>query len=144
MYKFAKCIESPDLQSRICLFYMIKTLNAPLLTLPYIWELGTWYNQADASSLGSDSGPGDSKQQGWRRIRSDHGPAVMAAASGFQWQQRQLFWGSVQCPTSEDLAVQAMESVSAWQLWWWLHRTSSAECFGCGSCPVVCLPSFTS
>ncbi|XDA75577.1 hypothetical protein R6Z07F_005741 [Ovis aries] len=35
----------------------------------------------------------------------------MAAASGFQWQQRQLFWGSVQCPASEDLAVQAMGSV---------------------------------
>ena len=36
---------------------------------------------------------------------------MMAAASGFQWQQRQLFWDSVQCPASEDLAVQAMGSV---------------------------------
>ena len=35
----------------------------------------------------------------------------MAAASGFQWQQRQLLWGSVQCPASEDLAAQAVGSV---------------------------------
>lgn len=111
MYKYATCVKSPVLKSRICLLYMIKMFTAPFLDLSHIWELGTRCSQADASSLDFDSRTGDSKQQGWRRIRSGRGTPAVAAASGFQWQQRQLFHGRVQCPASKDSALQIMSSV---------------------------------
>lgn len=59
------------------------------------------------------------------------GTAARAAASGFQSRRRQLFWGSMQCPVSKDLAVGATGSVlgswgddlmgvALWNAWVWL------------------------
>lgn len=57
------------------------------------------------------------------------GTAARAAASGFQSRRRQLFWGSMRCPASKDLAVGAT-GVSPWQLGWWPHGSSPMECLG--------------